>query len=593
MNHPLLTYPFDPQLILKKRRAIRRELLASGGPWLDKKVAILGGSTTHDIREMLELFLLDQGIRPTFYESEFGQYWEDATFGSPGLDALEPDVIFVHTSTRNILRWPAPGDGQAEAEALAEDTMSRLEAMWDKLADRWHCPVIQNNFELPHYRLMGNREAVDWGGRVAFVHRLNARMAEYARTHSSFYVNDLMYLAADFGLSRWADPLYWHMYKYCLCLSAIPALAFSVSNLIKAIYGRNRKALALDLDNTLWGGVVGDDGVEGIVVGHETSMGQVYSEFQGYLKELKGIGVVLNVDSKNDLENALAGLNHPEGTLRPDDFISIQANWQPKDQNLRAMADQLSLTPDAFVFVDDNPAERAIVAAQVPGAAVPEMGKPEDYLRVLDRSGFFEVVDLSADDLKRNEMYRANAQRARLEASFASYDDYLRSLEMTAVIRDFEPVYLARITQLTNKSNQFNLTTRRYTEAEMEQAASDPELIRLYGKLTDKFGDNGVITVVIGRQEGETVHIQLWLMSCRVLKRNMEHAMLDALAAQALARGARTLRGYYYKTAKNKMVEDFYAGFGFTLVERNGEDTVWELDLTGYQPQNHVIKVVD
>ncbi len=588
--NPALQWPFDPQLILKKRRSLRRELLADGTPRLHKRVAVLGGSTTHDVTATLELFLLDAGIEPEFYESEFGLYYEDAMFGEE-LESFRPEIVYIHTSLRNIPVFPAPGDSEEAVEEKLQAVYGRFEAMWLRLGERFAAPVIQNNFEMPFYRLLGNRDAWDHRGRVSFVTRLNEMFARYARSHTGFYLNDINYLSADYGLSRWSDPLYWHMYKYCLCLDAIPALAYNVANIVKSVYGKKKKALVLDLDNTLWGGVVGDDGVEGIEIGHETSMGQVYSEFQRYVKELAGYGVMLNVDSKNDEANARAGLEHPEGTLRPEDFIVLKANWEPKDLNFQEIARELNILPESMVFVDDNPAERAIVTGQLPDVAAPALDAPEHYIAAIDKNGYFEVTELSVDDLTRNDMYKANLQRAALEKSFASYTDYLLSLDMRAKIGPFEPVYIPRIAQLTNKSNQFNLTTRRYTESEMRAVAADPQYLTLYGKLTDRFGDNGVITVVLGRLTGETVEIELWLMSCRVLKRNMEHAMLDALAESARRAGAHTLRGYYYKTAKNAMVRDFYRDFGFTLVSQNGEDTVWELDITDYTAKNHVIRV--
>lgn len=588
--HTLLSYPFDPQAILKKRKSIRRELLASGEPRIKKKIAVLGGSTTHDIISVLELFLLDFGIEPEFYESEFGLYYEDAMFGG-ALRDFAPDLIYIHTSRRNITGLPAPSDSPEFVSELLDAQFSRLEAMWEHLASEFRCPVIQNNFEPPFYRLLGNRDAWDYRGHTNFVSRLNMKLYEYASSRQDFYINDISYLCADYGLLKWTDPFYWHMYKYCLNLDAIPALSYSVACIIKSIYGKNKKSLVLDLDNTLWGGIVGDDGAEGIEIGHETSMGQVYSEFQAYLKELLGYGILLNVDSKNDEENAIAGLSHPEGTLRPQDFISIKANWEPKDLNFAEIAGELNILPESMVFVDDNPAERAIVTGQLPGVCAPLMDAPEHYITAIDRCGFFEATKLSKDDLSRNEMYKANAQRAKLQKSFRSYEDYLLSLDMHALIRPFEPVYISRIAQLTNKSNQFNLTTRRFTESQMQAASRDPDIITLYGKLTDKFGDNGVISVVMGRIDGELLHIELWLMSCRVLKRNMEHAMLDELVRAAEKAGAKRLRGYYYKTPKNGMVKDFYKEFGFELVSEDGEDTVWELPISGYAPKNTVIKV--
>ena len=588
--HSLLTCPFDPQKILKKRRSIRRELLADGTARIPKKIAVLGGSTTHDIIATLELFLLDAGIEPTFYESEFGLYYEDAMFGEE-LETFAPDLIFVHTSLRNITDLPCASDSETDVNAKFDATFSHFETMWERLQERFHCPVIQNNFEMPFYRLLGNRDAWDYRGHTNFVSRLNLRFAEYAASHPNFYLNDINYLSADYGLLKWSDPFYWHMYKYCLCLDAIPEFAFNVAAIVRSLYGKNKKALVLDLDNTLWGGVVGDDGVDGIEIGHETSMGQVYSEFQRYLKELRSYGIMLNVDSKNDEENALAGLKHPEGTLRPEDMIVIKANWEPKDLNFTEIARELNILPESMVFVDDNPAERSIVTAQIPGVCAPAMDQPEHFITAIDRCRFFEVTEITKDDLSRNDMYKANAERAQLQKSFATYEEYLLSLDMHALIRPFEPVYLARIAQLTNKSNQFNLTTRRCTEAEMESFSQDPAYITLYGKLTDRFGDNGVITVVYGKINGTVLDIELWLMSCRVLKRNMEHAMLDELVARARKAGVTTLRGYYYKTAKNNMVRDFYKNFGFTLVETNGDDTVWELPIGDYVQKNHVIRV--
>ena len=381
------------------------------------------------------------------------------------------------------------------------------------------------------------------------------------------------------------------MYKYCLALDAIPEFAFNLASIIKSIYGKNKKALALDLDNTLWGGVVGDDGVEGIEIGHETSMGQVYSEFQKYLKDVSSIGITLNVNSKNEHENAMAGLNHPESTLKPKDFIVIKANWETKDRNLFAIAKELNIGTDSIVFIDDNPAERAMVTASLPETEAPDIGSPENYIGILDRSRFFEVTKLSSDDVKRNEMYRQNAARAAEQTQFADYGDYLRSLNMKAVIRDFEPIYIPRIAQLTNKSNQFNLTTLRISESEMENISKDDRYIRLYGKLSDKYGDNGVITVVIGQKENDKLHIKLWLMSCRVLKRDMELAMLDSLVDTAKAQGIKKLYGYYYKTAKNAMVKEFYGTLGFKKLSETEDSSEWELDISDYKNKNKVIEV--
>ncbi len=617
----MIGYPFDSELLLKKAKKIKRELLEDGSGRIRKKIAVLGGATTHEIVRMMELFLLDEGIEPVFYESEYAQYYEDAVFGNPELDAFAPDLIYICTSFRNLKELPDLNMKEEDAEALVAETAERFKTIWEKCRERYHCPVIQNNFEFPPFRLMGNADASDPRGSVHFVNAVNAALVRNIRQLSaqgySVYLHDLQYLSASFGLDRWHDEGLWNLYKYAQSMEAVPTLAYSVTRIVKSVFGKNKKALVLDLDNTLWGGVIGDDGVSGIELGEETAQGETFRAFQSYLKKQKDIGILLAVDSKNEEENALAGLNHPQGVLRPGDFVAIRANWEPKSMNFTEIAAELNILPESMVFVDDNPAEREIVRQQVKGAAVPEMSAPETYIRTLDRAGYFEVTSLSEDDRRRSQMYLENAQRTRAEHSFADYGEYLKSLEMHAVIRPFEEIYYPRITQLTNKSNQFNLTTRRYTQEEIAQAASDGDTVTLYGQLFDKFGDNGIVSVVIGSvamqlteeerdKDGRIIRkgeptgrlallIDLWLMSCRVLKRDMEFAMMDALEKECIRRGIPEIFGYYYPTAKNKMVMNFYDTMGFTKISEDEEgNTVWKYTIDGQgTKRNRYIAVED
>lgn len=588
-----LEYPFDADYINSKKKSIKRQLLENSGSFIDVRIAILGGSTTGNIKNILELFLLNYGIKPTFYESEYNMYYEDIMFENEELKAFAPELIYFHTTNRNIIDWPTMSDDKAAVEGMMKAFYTRFTGLWDKASETYHCPIIQNNFEMPYYRLMGNKDASDIHGRVYFVNELNRLWGEYARSHENFYIHDIQYESALYGLEQWSDPFYWHMYKYAVSVPAIPYTAFGIANIIKSIYGKNKKILALDMDNTLWGGVIGDDGVDNIEIGQETSLGQIYSEFQKYIKERKQLGVLLSVISKNERDIAIEGLRRPDSVLKEEDFVEICANWDPKDLNLKSIATHINLLPESFVFVDDNPAERAIVSGNIPGAAVPEMTEPEHYIRSLDRGGYFEVTHFSADDLKRNEMYQANAQRLQAEASFADYSEYLKSLEMKGEITAFKPVYMSRIAQLTNKSNQFNLTTKRYSQTEIEEVAADGEHIAIYGKLEDKFGDNGVVSVVIGKIVGEVLDIELWIMSCRVLKRDMEYAMMDELVHRAKDCGIKTIKGYYYPTAKNAMVKDFYALQGFELVSEDTDgNRIWQYNIEeNYTNKNKVITV--
>lgn len=588
-----LIFPFDAKTILRKRRSIKKQLLADGSVRIKKKIAVLGGSTTDDVVSAMELFLLNFGIEPEFYQSEYNKFYEDAVFGSPELDSFSPDIIYIHTTSRNLTMLPeSPSETPEQIQERLDGQFEYFKNMWIKLVEKFSCPIIQNNFELPLFRHSGNYDGWGWCGISAFINRMNVLFSDYARKNNGFYINDINYLSSVVGLTKWHDPDAWFLYKYAVRAEVIPELAYSVACIIKSVYGKNQKVIDLDLDNTLWGGVIGDDGQEGIEIGVETAVGQSYSEFQTFLKGYKNYGVLLAICSKNDEENALLGLNHPSSVLKPDDFISIKANWDSKDRNIEQSANETGLLAESFVFVDDNPAECAIVEAQIPNISVVNLTSVSDAMYQLSRSGFFEVTSVSKDDLHRSEMYAANAKRTAQLKSFDNYQDYLLSLDMNAQITDFLPVYLQRITQLTNKSNQFNVTTRRYSGSEMEEVTKSPDHIRLCGQLSDKFGDNGIVSVVIGRCEEKTLHIELWLMSCRVLKRDMELAMLDELVKKCRERGIDKIIGYYYKTPKNNMVSELFGSFGFTLESRdeNG-DSVWSLDITSYENKNHVIKV--
>lgn len=570
-------YPYDCDVILQKKRRLRRELLTQSG-LIPKKIAILSGSTIGEIKPILELFLLHHGIQPEFYEGEYARYYENAVFDDGSLRAFAPDIIYVHTTVQNLSGLPCPADSDVEAEEKLAAEVLRWQSFWDACCSMGAI-VIQNNFEFPNVRVMGSFEAVDRRGAVRFVRRMNEALARYAEAHRGFLVNDINYLAAELGLDHWFSPTMWYAYQYALDLSAVPALCASIANIIKSLYGKNKKSIACDLDNTLWGGVIGDDGVQGIQLGEESPSGRAFTALQRYLKLVSQTGVLLNVNSKNEAEIAKSGFSRPESVLHEEDFICFTANWQPKDENLAQMASQLNLLPESFVFLDDNPAEREIVRRRFPQTAVPELTEPEHYVRTLARSGYFEVTSLSADDKKRSEMYRENAQRAQAQAAFSDYSHYLRSLEMKAVIAPFDTAHAARITQLMNKTNQFNLTTRRYTDAEVSACMSDGNTLTLYASLADRFGDNGIVSALIGRVQDGILTIEEWVMSCRVFKRDLELAVFDALIAYCRTHNITSIEGDYLPTAKNAYVRTLYPTLGFSQTAESEEGTHYRFDI--------------
>lgn len=588
-----LQYPFDSVEILRNKRSLRKRLLKQEKSFTNLRIAILSGSTIGDIKKILELFLLNQGIKCEFYEGEYNRFYEDIVFDNPELKEFAPDMIYIHTSNKNIEYMPDVDDDKATVEAKLKMQYQKFQTIWEKIKEVYKCPIIQNNFEPVTYRVYGNSDVYRVNGELSFINHLNEEFYQYAaNAANNFYINDINYLASWVGLEKWADNTYWYSYKYALHMELIPVLCYNLSNIIKSLLGKNKKSLVLDLDNTLWGGVIGDDGVENLKLGIETPQGMAFEDFQRYLKKLKKLGVMLNINSKNDRENALKGFEHPSSVLKPDDFIEIEANWEDKHLNLRKIIQRLNIMPDSFVFVDDNPAERSVVANFLPDVEVLEITTPEEYRTLLDKSAFFETTVLSEDDKKRVEMYKQNQAREQMQATFADYTEYLKSLQMHSKVQNFNETNVARVTQLINKTNQFNMTTRRFIQTETEQMGADDEYITICSDLDDKFGNNGIVTVMIVKQESDIAEIVLWLMSCRVFKRNLEYAMFDTLVEECKNRGVRIIKGHYIPTKKNKLVSEFYGELGFEKASEKDGESFWEYQIPEeYNKKNTVIEV--
>lgn len=594
--HTNLTPPFDNDYILRKQRSIKRSLLGKDTQRIPKRIAILTGSTVNDIRSSLELFLLDAGIEPAFYVSEYNQYYEDAVFSTPELDAFNPEIIIIFTTIVNLKFPPALTDTLPDVQRKLDDEYSRFLAMWEALSKRFNALIIQNNFDLPHLQPQGTSEHFASPG--TFANSLNAKFADYASSHKAFYLHDINRLCAVLGLSQWHNREQYCAYKLAVSYEVTVNVAWSLCRLIRASLGRVKKCLVLDLDNTLWGGIIGDDGLEGIIIGTETPQAEAFTEFQRYCKSLKERGIILAVCSKNDDDVARSGFTHPDSVLKAEDFASFVANWEPKNVNIRRIASELNIGLDSLVFIDDNPAERAIVRESVPEVSVPEVdgGNVYSYINAIEINGYFDTVGISDDDRKRSDTYRQNAERAKLEHSTANYDDFLASLEMTAELSPFRDIYFDRIAQLTNKTNQFNLTTKRCTLAEIKAMSTNDKYITLSCRLSDKFGDNGIISLMIGERDDakpEKVNVILWLMSCRVLRRGVENLMMNAFAGKARREGFTSIEGRYYKTAKNGMVSGLYKQLGFELESQDGDNTIWSISLNNYEPARTFIKVTE
>ena len=547
----IIDYPFDSNEILKRKKAFKRQLVEQNN-LLEKRVAILSGSTIGEIKDVLELFLLNFGIRPQFYTGQYNRFYEDIMFENQELADFKPDVILIHTTVRN----------------LSDDTLlDKLHSVWGKAKEVFSCPLIQNNFELPFYGFEPDSRKIN---------KLNVEITDYAKEHKDFYVNDIQHLSAVFGIDEWFKEQDYFLYKYACNVNAIPMLCHNIAIIIKSIYGKNQKCLILDLDNTLWGGEIGDVGSIGIELGMETAFGEAYIAFQRYAKNLHNNGIILTVCSKNDEHIAKEAFNNPNMILRLEDIAVFCANWDSKAENILKIAEKLNILPESMVFIDDNPLERELIRRVLPEVKVPEVNSVVDFIKHIERGGYFHTQYVSNDDLKRNEYFTANIKRDEAKKETLNYAEYLKSLQMKSEVRPFNSVHLDRITQLINKTNQFNLTAKRVSLSEVEKIATDPKFIALYATLDDKFGSNGIVSALVGELIGNDLHIRIWVMSCRVFKRDLELAIFYCLVERVKSAKIKKIIGYYYPTSKNEIVCKLYEKLGFTksYEEVNGNITL-------------------
>lgn len=586
-----LEYPFDENEIYKKRRKYKKSLLQEieerKNTTNNIRIAVLGGATTSDVCECIEIFLLNQGIRAQIYQSDFNKFYEEAVFGSEKLREFNPDIIYVYTSSRNIVDWPEVGDSIEDVDRKIDCEYERYLQVWQGLAE-YNAIILQNNFEYLTYRVLGNLDSVSHNGRVSFVNKLNDRFREYALENKGFYINDINYLSAMYGLDRWSDDSFWYMYKMSQAPGGTVYIANSVANIIKAIYGRNKKALVLDLDNTLWGGVVSEEGKDGIELGPDTPMGEAYQNFHKYLLEQKKKGITLNIASKNDEEVAIEGFKNKYSKLKWSDFMITKANWELKSDNINAIAKEINISTEAIVFIDDNPVERSLVAETIEGIGVPELTTVENYIKEIDRNGYFECVSLTDDDLKRSEMYMGNLERVRESVKFSDYKEFLKDLSMEAVIDVVSYKEADRVSQLLNKCNQFNMTTKKYNVEEIKQL-SDMNNFVIFASLSDKFGDNGIVSAVVCSIKEKSCNIENWVMSCRVLKRELEQAIMDVLVEKCKELNVEKIIGEYITSSKNSMVKELYRELGFVRIE----DEKWCYEIPErYNNKNILINVM-
>jgi FkbH-like protein len=568
---------------LSRCRAERKNL----APLSPFRLGLLAGATSDLLVDDLVAAAARHGVALEIVAAPYDQVMQQALDPSSLINTAQPDAILIAVDHR-WLKIDRPVLDENAGHVVARQ-IAQLREIAQALQNHSGAPAILQTLPIPSMPLFGSFDRRIGGSVRAMIDGANRAIGDLVDETAS-YLLDVAALAEQVGTDRWFDPVQWAAYKLPFSADCVPIYADHVGRLVGAIRGKARKCLVLDLDNTIWGGVVGDDGVASLVVGQGDARGEAFIAIQRSALELRERGIVLAVCSKNDDTVARSPFReHPEMLLKEEHFAVFQANWIDKPSNLEAIAKTLNIGLDSLVLLDDNAAERAEVRAALPQLAVPELpADPGWYAWYLRAAGYFEALSFSAEDRLRVGSYAADAQRSAVLGKARDLGEYLVSLEMKIDFAPFDSQGRQRIAQLVNKTNQFNLTTRRYTEREVAEMEANPSMFTLQVRLADRFGDLGMIGIVICRPlsgDPPAWEIDTWLMSCRVLGRKVEQAMLTKTVCEAAARGIRRLIGRYFPTAKNGMVAEHYRKLGFRQASAEaGGKTVWEMEVGDYSP---------
>lgn len=552
-------------LFNRAERVVRK--CKSGFPTRRKvRIACLGSSTTSFFRSVVEMLCLRDGLEPVFFESPFGAYAQEILQNDSPLHRFAPEFIVL------LLNWRDLGFANRCPETEIGAAVDRLTTLWQAALDKSGTTLIQCSFVPSGAEPFAALSSILRDGRARAIREVNKRLT--AAAPDRVILLDCERVAGSHQ-GAWEDPSQWSSAKIYPATSAIPLLAEHVLSCIRAEIGLSRKLLAIDLDNTVWGGIVGEDGIGGIRLGPPSAEGERYQDLQRYLKGLKERGILLAVVSKNNLEDAREVFRrHESSVLQLDDFVAFKANWNDKPGNIRDLAAELRLGLDSFVFLDDNPSERNAVRTALPDVLVPEIsGEPSETIAALERGLYFQAVRLTAEDAARNASYLAAAGQEELRRNFASVDEYLNELQMRIECGFVTEQTVLRVTQLINKTNQFNLTTKRYTQDEVHQKMHSPDHWFRWYRLKDRFADHGLIAVLLAGT-GPVWDVDLWLMSCRVIGRGVEEFMFHELVSGARSAGARQILAHYIQTPKNKLVENLLPQFGFVAIPGTADYTL-------------------
>ena len=579
-------------------RALGRLGLKEAPGFLPIRLAVLASSTVDHLLPAIRIAGLRRRLLINTHSGAYGQYRQDLLDPSAFLRQFAPQTVLFSLTAREAIAAVPLSATVAEVDETIAQLIGELRSLWQRAREIFNAAIIQQTFINVTEHLFGSYDRLVPAAPARVVARLNDRLCEAAAQDGALLL-DIARASERDGIDAWFDAGRWLQGKLEVAPQAAPLYGDFVARVLAAQRGLSKKCLVLDLDNTLWGGVIGDDGLDGIVLGEGSAVGEAHLALQRYAKQLNERGVILAVCSKNNPEVAEAAFReHPEMLLRRSDIAVFLANWHDKTENLKTVATRLNIGLDSLVFVDDHPVERARVRQSLPMIAVPEL--PEDaaqFVRCIADAGYFEAVAFTSEDRHRAGQYAANAEREVLLGSAQSMDEFLRGLKMSVAFGPFTVVDHARVVQLINKTNQFNTTTRRYTSEEITYFANLPNALTLQFRLSDRFGDNGLVSAMILRStpdHEDVLEIDSWVMSCRVFGRQLEFEAMNIAVEAARQRGARAFIADYIASSKNEVIRALYPSLGFAAVNEtaptNGT-TRWFLDFADYVTrETHIIR---
>ncbi|MEZ5561161.1 MAG: HAD-IIIC family phosphatase [Pseudomonadales bacterium] len=553
------------------------------------RLALLSSHTSDHLLPAIRVAALSRGIWIEIFKGDYGLYRQEILQPSPELVKFDPDYVLLSLSARDILSAvPVSADSNAVRD-IVEKEVDQLRGLWDRIRGSLGASVIQQSYLDVTMPLFGNYDRRAPASPARVLYELNHRLLEAVREEEVLLL-DIALASSREGTSHWFDLNRWLQGKLEISPAAANSYGDLVARIVGAERGLSRKCLVLDLDNTLWGGVIGDDGLDGIVLGEGSARGEAHLHLQRYAKQLKERGIILAICSKNE-ESVARGVfeQHPEMLLSLDDIAVFVANWNDKSSNLLAIAEHLNIGVDSLVFLDDNPAERARVRESLPAVAVPELTEdPAGYVDCLVREGYFEATSFTTDDTERANQYLANGRRAALQDGSQSLDEFLSGLSMTMTFGSVGPTELPRAVQLINKTNQFNTTGRRFQLEEVQAYIDDPARDALYFRLADRFGDNGLVSVLLSSicNNGCVLRIDSWVMSCRVFGRQFEREIMNALIETANARGVSEVRAQFVATERNGVIANLFEELGFRNSSATSAESPWCLTVAEFHPMS-------